>query len=171
MMIGPAEKGERMYKLMALVLLIVLLGVSITDAEAAVERETFEVSVTIPTADFFVLPVDPQLVQREQALAYNPVSSTLATLRASFDVKNIGGAIGARLDQEAYLFNGTDRVDLRVTFNDVELSLAQSEVVSIADARPGKRVGLEIAAIKPDDDYRPGNYYGTVHMVFDAIAP
>lgn len=171
MMIWPAEQGERMYKFIVLAILIVLLGVSITGAEAAAERETFEVSVSIPTADFFVLPVDPQLVQREQALAYNPVSSTLATLRAAFDVKNIGGAIGARLDQEAYLFNGTDRVDLRVTFNDVELGLAQSEVVSAADARPGKRATLEIAAIKPDDDYRPGYYFGTVHMVFDAIAP
>lgn len=160
-----------MYKVAALIVLVIVLGLSVSRVEAAVERETFEVYVTIPTADFYVLPVDPQLVQREQRLAFNPVSSQLATLRAPFDVKNIGGAIGARLDQEAYLSNGTDRVDLRVTFNNVELSLTQSEVVASADARPGKRVGLEIAAIKPEDDYRPGNYYGTVHMVFDAIAP
>ena len=160
-----------MYKVAALIALVIVLGLSASRVEAAVERETFEVYVTIPTADFYVLPVDPQLVQREQRLAFNPVSSQLATLRAPFDVKNIGGAIGARLDQEAYLSNGTDRVDLRVTFNNVELSLTQSEVVASADARPGKRVGLEIAAIKPVDDYRPGNYYGTVHMVFDAIAP
>lgn len=160
-----------MYKVAALIVLVIVLGLSVSRVEAAVERETFEVYVTIPTADFYVLPVDPQLVQREQRLAYNPVSSQLATLRAPFDVKNIGGAIGARLDQEAYLSNGTDRVDLRVTFNSVELSLTQSEVVASADTRPGKRVGLEIAAIKPVDDYRPGNYYGTVHMVFDAIAP
>ena len=160
-----------MYKLPVLFLLVVSLGLSVSQINAAVERETFEVYVTIPTADFYVLPMDPQLVQREQQLAYNPVSSQLASLRAPFDVKNIGGAIGARLDQEAYLFNGTDRVDLRVTFNDVELGLTQTEVVSAANARSGTRVGLEIAAIKPDDDYRPGNYYGTVHMVFDAIAP
>ncbi|NWC75150.1 adhesin [Pseudomonas sp. P7759] len=160
-----------MYKILALVILVIVLGLSVSQLEAAVERETFEVSVTIPTADFYVLPVDPQLVQREQKLAYNPVTSQLAPLRAPFDVKNVGGAIGARLDQEAFLFNGTDRVALRVMFNEVELGLTQSEVVSTADARPGKRVGLEIAAIKPDDDYRPGHYFGTVHMVFDAIAP
>ena len=170
-MAGPLVKGERMYKVVALVFLMIVLGLSVATVESAVERETFEVSVTIPTADFYVLPVDPQLVQREQKLAYNPVSSQLAALRARFDVKNVGGAIGARLDQEAFLFNGTDRINLRVTFNEVELGLAQSEVVSGADARPGKRVGLEIAAIKPDDDYRPGHYFGTVHMVFDAIAP
>lgn len=160
-----------MYKLLALALLIIILGMSVSRIDAAVERETFEVYVTIPTADFYVLPVDPQLVQREQKLTYNPVSSQLATLRAPFDVKNIGGSIGARLDQEAFLSNGTERVDLRVTFNDVELGLNQTEVVSTAQARPGTRVTLEIAAVKPDDDYRPGHYYGTVHMVFDAIAP
>ena len=160
-----------MYKIAALIVLVIILALSVSQVEAAVERETFEVFVTIPTADFYVLPVDPQLVQREQHLAYNPVTSQLAVLRAPFDVKNVGGAIGARLDQAAYLFNGTDRVDLRVTFNEVELGLDQTQVVSSADARPGKRVGLEIAAIKPDDDYRPGHYYGTVQMVFDAIAP
>ncbi|MDQ0650499.1 CS1 type fimbrial major subunit [Pseudomonas cedrina] len=147
------------------------LGLAWPAAQAAVERETFEVSVTIPTADFYVLPVDPQLVQTEQVLVYNPVSSQLAPLRAPFEVKNVGGAIGARLDQEPYIYNGTDRVDLRVTFNQVELGLAQSQVVTSTEARPGKRVMLEIAAIKPDDDYKPGRYYGTVHMVFDAIAP
>lgn len=168
---GPFVTGEHMYKILALAILVIVLGLSVTQLEAAVERETFEVSVTIPSADFYVLPVDPQLVQREQKLAYNPVTAQLAPLRAPFDVKNVGGAIGARLDQEAFLFNGEDHVALRVTFNGVELGLTQSEVVSTADARPGKRVGLEIAAIKPDDDYRPGHYFGTVHMVFDAIAP
>lgn len=148
-----------------------LLCLGLTTAQAAVERETFDVSVTIPTADFFVLPVDPLVVQVEQEMAYNPISSQLAPLRAPFDVKNIGGAIGARLDAAPYLSNGTDRVDLRVSFNAVELGLGKTEVVSSHDARPGKRVLLEITAIKPADDYKPGRYYGTVHMVFDAIAP
>ena len=56
-------------------------------------------------------------------------------------------------------------------FNDVELSLDSTQVVSANDARPGRQVRLEIAAIKPADEYVPGDYYGTVHMVFDAVAP
>lgn len=151
--------------------LALCLGLALPQARAAVERETFEVSVTIPTADFYVLPVDPLLVQQEQVMPYNPVSSQLTPLRAQFDVKNVGGGIAARLDGEPFLYNGTRRIDLRVTFNAVELGLAPTEVVTSSDARPGKRVALEIAAIKPDDDYQPGRYYGTVHMVFDAVAP
>lgn len=140
-------------------------------AWSAVERETFEVFVTIPTQDFYVLPVDPQLVLRTQQLPYNPVTSQLSPLRAQYDVKNIAGSVGARLAQEAFLSNGIERIDLRVTFNEVELSQDRSEILDVTQARPGRRVSLEIAAIKPADDYAPGDYYGTVHMVFDAIAP
>ncbi|BBP57566.1 CS1 type fimbrial major subunit [Pseudomonas sp. St316] len=140
-------------------------------AWGAVERETFELHVTIPTIDFYVLPLDPQLVQREQRLPFSTVTSELSPLRATYEVKNSNGAIGARLGEEAYLSNGRERIDLRVKFNDVELTLDSTQVVSALEARPGRQVPLEIAAIKPGDGYRTGDYYGTVHMVFDAIAP
>jgi len=159
----------KMFKTLALAPLCIACLVPL--ARAAVERETFEVFVEIPTAQFFVLPVDPMLVQREQRLDYNPVSSQLSSLRAQFDVKNVSGSIGARLDAEPFLYNGQDRIDLRVTFNERVLDLTSTEVVSSVDAAPGKRVALEIAAIKPAQDYAPGNYYGTVHLVFDALAP
>jgi hypothetical protein len=160
-----------MFKTQAYAALLIAGTLASSVSHAAVERETFEVFVQIPTPEFFVLPVDPLLVQREQRLAYNPVSSQLSPLRAQFDVKNIGGAIAARLAEEAYLFNGRDRVDLRVTFNNQPLSLSATEVLSRLDASAGKRVALEIAAIKPADDYQSGDYFGTVHMVFDALAP
>ncbi|MCJ8205589.1 CS1 type fimbrial major subunit [Pseudomonas sp. RGM2987] len=140
-------------------------------AWGAVERETFELYVTIPTADFYVLPLDPQLVQREQRLPFSTITSDLIPLRATYEVKNSNGSIGARLGEEAYLSNGRERIDLRVRFNGVELTLDSAQVVTAIDARPGRQVPLEIAAIKPADDYKPGDYYGTVHMVFDATAP
>ncbi|WP_092456538.1 CS1 type fimbrial major subunit [Pseudomonas sp. NFACC45] len=140
-------------------------------AWAAVERETFELVVSIPTTEFHVLPVDPQLVEREQPMLFSTLTSGLLPLRANYEVKNINGAIGARLGQEAYLSNGRERIDLQVKFNNVQLALDSAQVVSAAEARPGRRVGLEIIAIKTDEEYAPGDYYGTVHMVFDAIAP
>ncbi|WP_260959281.1 fimbrial protein [Pseudomonas citri] len=140
-------------------------------AWGAVERETFELHVTIPTIDFYVLPLDPQLVQVEQRLSFNSITSDLRPLRATYEVKNTNGAIGARLAEEAYLSNGRERIDLKVTFNDIELTQDSNQVVSAIEARPGRQVPLEIAAIKPGDGYRSGAYYGTVHMVFDAVAP
>lgn len=140
-------------------------------AWAAVERETFELHVTIPTVDFYVLPLDPQLVLREQRLPYSTITSELSPLLATYEVKNSNGGIGARLGEEAYLSNGRERIDLQVRFNNVELTLDSTQVVPANEARPGRQVRLEIAAIKPGDEYTPGDYYGTVHMVFDALAP
>ena len=131
--------------------------------------EQFEVSVTIPTATFYVLPVDPQLLEREQRLNWNPVTSTLSPLRANFDVKNINGGISARLSERAYLSNGQDEIDLNVVFNKVPLTLDSQPVVD--DARPGRRVMLEIAALQGPDGFKAGEYHGTVHMIFEAMSP
>jgi hypothetical protein len=140
-------------------------------AWAAVERETFEVYVTIPSADFFVLPLDPQ-VQREQRLPFSTITGELSPLRAIYEVKNSNGSIDARLAEEAYLSNGRERIDLQVRFNNVPLTLDSTPVVSASEARPGRQVPLEIAAVRPaGENYVPGDYYGTVHMVFDAVAP
>lgn len=160
-----------MFKTLVRPLALSALMLPWVQAWGAVERETFEVYVTIPTADFHVVPLDPQLVQREQRLPFSTITGELSPLRATYEVKNSNGAIGARLGEEAYLSNGRERIDLRVTFNGVALTLDSAQVVTATDARPGRQVPLEIAAIRPDDDYKPGDYYGTVHMVFDATAP
>lgn len=160
-----------MFKTLLRPLALTALMLPWSPAWGAVERETFELYVTIPTLDFYVLPLDPQLVQREQRLPFSTITNELSPLRATYEVKNSNGAIGARLGEEAYLSNGRERIDLRVRFNNVELTLDSNHVVSAIEARPGRQVPLEIAAIKPADDYKPGDYYGTVHMVFDAIAP
>ncbi|MBC3363068.1 CS1 type fimbrial major subunit [Pseudomonas sp. SWRI154] len=160
-----------MFKKMVRPLALFALASPWVSTWAAVERETFELYVTIPTVDFYVLPLDPQLVQREQRLPFSSIKNDLTPLRATYEVKNSNGAIGARLGEEAYLSNGRERIDLRVRFNNVELTLDSTQVVSAIEARPGRQVPLEIAAIKPDDEYKPGDYYGTVHMVFDAVAP
>ncbi|MBC3376842.1 adhesin [Pseudomonas sp. SWRI92] len=160
-----------MFKTLARPLALTVLMLPWGPVWGAVERETFELYVTIPTVDFYVLPLDPQLVQREQRLPFSTITNELSPLRATYEVKNSNGSIGARLGEEAYLSNGRDRIDLRVTFNNVELSLDSTQVVSANEARPGRQVPLIIAAIKPDDEYKPGDYYGTVHMVFDAVAP
>lgn len=131
--------------------------------------EQFEVSVTIPAASFFVLPVDPQLLAREQRLNWNLATSTLSPLRAHFDVKNINGGINARLSERAYLSNGRDEIDLNVAFNKVPLSLDSQPVVD--DARPGRRVMLEIAAVQGEERFAAGDYHGTVHMIFEAMSP
>ena len=139
--------------------------------QAFQERQSFDVSVTIPIHEAYVLPSEPDWMAQDQLLAWDLATSRLGRLRKNFDVKNLNGGVAARLGAEPYLYNGRNRIDLRVQFNRVALTLDPIEVVNANDARAGRRAELDIAAIKPDDGYRGGEYYGTVHLVFDFLAP
>lgn len=162
-----------MFKAIMTTTSMLLLTLISSSAWAIRISETFEVSVTIPTSAFHVIPSDPDWIHREQRLPWNPVTSELSPLRKYFDAKNESGAIAARLRFEPYLSNGRDgeEIPLMVTFNNKRLTLDPDEVISDVDGRAGKRVGLEIAAVKPSNGYMPGDYYGSVHMIFEAIAP
>ncbi|SUD33170.1 adhesin major subunit pilin [Pseudomonas fluorescens] len=135
------------------------------------ERHSFDVSVTIPVHEAYVLPSEPDWMNQDQPLAWNLVTSQLSHLRKNFDVKNLNGGVAARLGAEPYLYNGRNRIDLQVLFNRVPLSLAPTEVVNAEVARAGARAELDISAIEPAGGYRGGDYYGTVHLIFDFLAP
>ena len=152
-----------------------LLGGPTGWAQERVEH-TFEVSVSIPTPSFYVIPADPNWIHREQQLAWNPVTSQLAGLRKSLDVRHDAGAIEAKLDSPAYLSTGVadaQVIPLTVMFNNVQLThLGPVEVVSQVEAAAGKRVLLDITA-QPltEAGYRPGSYYGSVNIMFNAVVP
>ncbi len=148
-----------------------LLSALSFSALAAREEAVFQVSVKVPTSDFYVLPLNPGFLEREQTLSWNPVTETLSALREPFDVKNVLGAVDAYLAYEPVLFNGRDNIALTVTFNQQVLGLDAMRVVPEAEARVGKRVLLEIAAQKPEDGYLPGQYFGNVQIIFDALRP
>ncbi|MFL1517781.1 CS1 type fimbrial major subunit [Pseudomonas prosekii] len=159
------------FKRALLVSLVTVLSLTSTHALAIREEQTFHVSVTIPTNEFYVLPVNSMFLEREQVMAWNPVTAELTPLREHFDVKNTSGSISARLADEPFLFNGRERIDLAVQFNGQRLSLLATPVVDEQQARIGQRVRLEIAALKPVAGYVPGQYYGTVQLMFDAVNP
>lgn len=150
---------------------LLILSLISFSALAAREEAVFQVSVKVPTSDFYVLPVNPGFLEREQVMSYNPVSETLTPLREHFDVKNVLGAVDAYLAYEPALFNGTDNIALKVTFNQQVLGLSAQRVVEDSEAKNGKRVLLEIAALKPDTGYPPGQYFGNVQIIFDALRP
>ncbi|WP_339532050.1 CS1 type fimbrial major subunit [Pseudomonas mucidolens] len=135
------------------------------------ERHAFDVSVTIPEIEAYVLPSEPDWMGREQTLAWDLVKSRLSPLRKDFDVKNLNGGVAARLGDTPYLLSGTDRIDLQVLFNKVPLNLSSTEVINANEARIGRRAALDIAAIEPEGGYKAGDYYGTVHIVFDFLVP
>ena len=144
-------------------------------ALAAREEHTFEVTVTVPTRSFYIVPVDTGWIHREQILPWNVATARLGSLRKYFDVRHDNSAIEARLEEQAYISNGhpADDIALRVRFNGVELSHAIEPrlVVTAADAAVGSRVLLEIEPQQPPGGYRAGDYYGNVLLLFNARAP
>ncbi|KJZ64733.1 CS1 type fimbrial major subunit [Pseudomonas fluorescens] len=164
-----------MIKLCAAVALTAMTALMGSLAWAAREEHTFEVSVSIPTRSFYLIPAEPDWIHRPQRLNWNPSTSTLSSVRKNFDVRHDTSAIEARLEAAPYLSNGrpADDIVLRVSFNGVELSpdLSPRLVVSAADAAAGKRVLLEVAPVMPSGGYRPGDYSGNVLLLFSARAP
>ena len=112
-----------------------LLSLLSFSALAAREEAVFQVSVKVPTSDFYVLPLNPGFLEREQTLNWNPVTETLTALREYFDVKNVLGAVDAYLAYEPVLFNGSDNIALNVTFNQQVLGLAAVREIGRASCR------------------------------------
>lgn len=135
---------------------------------AAREEQTFEVFVDIPTYWLFVIPVDPRFLEQEQLMSWDVMTESLRPIRTEFDVVSARGTVTARLGYEPVLSNGRDLIALDVTFNQQRLNLSDTPVVVASDSWPGKRVQLLIEAVKPATGFKPGQYYGSVQIIFDA---
>lgn len=167
-----AYRACRRCKVMSAALLLMVLALLSTQALAIREEHVFDVSVTIPTQDFYVLPINPGFFEREQQMVWDPVPGRLRPVREHFDVKSSAGGINARLGALPMLFNGgRTYIDLSVTFNGQVLGLADTLVVPQAEASQGKRVLLDISAVEPAEGFTPGEYYGSVELLFDAVRP
>ncbi|UST68273.1 CS1 type fimbrial major subunit [Pseudomonas moraviensis] len=155
--------------------LLAATALSCVGAWAAREEHTFEVSLTIPSRPFYIIPAEPDWIHRPQRLEWDYQRSTLSGLMRNFDVHHDSSAIEARLAYDSYLENGRpgEVIDLRVSFNDVELSshVTPRQVLSEEEAAGGKRVALKIDPIEPEGGYRSGDYYGNVVLMFNARAP
>ncbi|SIR41267.1 CS1 type fimbrial major subunit [Pseudomonas sp. B10] len=156
---------------------VLLASSGLFDAVAwgAREEHTFEVSLTIPSRPFYVIPAEPDWIHRPQHLFWNRSKERLEGLHKNFDVRHDSSGIEARLLVDPFLQNGRpgEIVELRVTFNDVELSahVIPREVLTKEEAAAGKRVALKIEPIEPQGGYRPGDYYGNVLLMFSASTP
>lgn len=164
-----------MNKYFAIVALMAIDGLMSDVAWAAREEHTFEVSLTIPSQPFYIIPAEPSWIHQPQRLSWDHVNSTMGGLSKYFDVRHDTSAIEARLDRAPYLSNGrtSEDIALRVSFNGVELSpdIRPRQVVTQAEAAVGTRVLLEIYPVKPVGGYKPGDYDGNVMLLFNARAP
>ncbi|WP_272671846.1 CS1 type fimbrial major subunit [Providencia sp. PROV104] len=136
------------------------------------QRYTIELSATIPSEAFQVIPVESGWINQTQEMSYDLGTSKLQAFSKQFQYKNTSGGIQATLintdsNGDPILSNGSDTIPLAVTFNGVKLSNEAATVVAADQAKAGGRTNLRITQKTDNALNVTGSFTGQVAMVFE----
>jgi hypothetical protein len=156
-----------MFKKIAFAAPLAVLALSSSMAFAATEaRHTISLKATVNSDDFYAVPVDFDLVNKDQDMSYNPGIDAMKTVDGHFDVLHTAGKVNARLEGVPKLIAGSKTIDLKVELNGKTLNTTSQEVVGDTDSNTRYRAPFKISAItsgKPD----AGEYTGVVMLVVE----
>ncbi|UAN54646.1 adhesin (plasmid) [Serratia sp. JSRIV002] len=136
---------------------------------------TINLTATIPSDSFQVIPVDAGWIDQTQDMGYDIATSKLRVFTKNFQYKNTAGGIQATLtgnlnsDGKPQLSNGTDVIPLSVSFNNVAISKTATTVVEAAAAKTGGRTALRIAQADDRALDVNGSFTGSVSMIFEPV--
>jgi hypothetical protein len=156
-----------MFKKIAFAAPLAVLALSSSMAFAATEaRHSISLKATVNSDDFYAVPVDFDLVNKDQDMSYNPGIDAMKTVEGHFDVLHTAGKVNARLEGVPKLIAGSKTIDLKVELNGKTLNTTSQEVVGDTDSNTRYRAPFKISAItsgKPD----AGEYTGVVMLVVE----
>ncbi|MVW88981.1 fimbrial assembly protein [Pseudomonas jessenii] len=156
-----------MFKKIAFAAPLAVLALSSSMAFAATEaRHSISLKATVNSDDFYAVPVDFDLVNKDQDMSYNPGIDAMKTVDGHFDVLHTAGKVNARLEGVPKLIAGSKTIDLKVELNGKTLNTTSQEVVGDTDSNTRYRAPFKISAItsgKPD----AGEYTGVVMLVVE----
>ncbi|MGE8066042.1 CS1 type fimbrial major subunit [Pseudomonas sp. NPDC089569] len=159
-----------MFKKFAIAAPLAVLALGSSAVFAAGEaRHSISLVAHVPTNGFYVVPVDPDLVNKDQDMSYSPTTGSMGQVNGFFDVRNNNGSVHASLESVPKLIAGADTIDLKVEFNNKELTTTPQMVVGEAESDVNFRAPLRISA--KGTTFAPGDYTGAVTMMFDAVPP
>lgn len=145
-------------------------------AHAATTQDyTINLSASIPSDTFQVLPVEAGWIDQTQDMGYDIATRKLKVFEKQFQYKNTAGGIQATLtgnlsaDGKPQLSNGTDVIPLSVTFNNVAISKTAATVVQSDDAKVGGRTTLKIAQLDEKALSVNGLFTGSVSVIFEPV--
>ncbi len=150
-----------------------LLAALVSTVQAAPVALNFDVEATIQTSSFYVIP-DGNWNTRPVVLNHDPVADVLKPASVGLRAKNTEGGINAYLEAPATLsqISGSGNIPLNITVGGVALAVGAAnaaEVLSAGDAAIEKGLNVDITPAAPSG-HAPGNYSGSVLMMFDASA-
>ncbi|WP_368181173.1 CS1 type fimbrial major subunit [Aeromonas sp. R7-5] len=150
-----------------------LLAALVSTVQADPVALNFDVETTIQTSSFYVVP-DGNWNSRPVVLNHDPIADVLRPASVNLRAKNTEGGINAYLDAPATLaqINGSGNIPLTIAVGGVELDVGAAnatEVLSASDAAIEKGLSVDIMPVD-SKGHVPGNYSGSVLMMFDASA-
>ena len=162
-----------MFKKIAIAAPLALLALGSSGAFAAGEAaHSISIIAHVPTNGFYVVPTNPDLVNKDQDMSYQPSTGKMGEVNGFFDIRNNNGSVHASLDSAPKLISGSDTIDLKVKINNVELSTTPKSIVGEAESDVNFRAPLNIAMANTSGPTpAPGDYTGVVAMTFDAVPP
>lgn len=152
----------------------VVLG-SVAAHAADSQSYTINLTATVPSDSFQVIPVDAGWIDQTQDMGFDIATSKLKVFEKPFQYKNTAGGIQATLtgnlstDGKPQLSNGTDVIPLAVSFNNVALSKTATTVVEAAAAKAGGRTALKISQAEDRALDVNGSFTGSVSMIFEPV--
>jgi hypothetical protein len=159
-----------MFKKFAIAAPLAVLALSSSAVFAAGEaRHSISLIAHVPTNGFYVVPVDPDLVNKDQDMSFRPSTGTMGEVNGFFDVRNNNGSVHASLESVPRLIAGASTINLQVALNNVVLSTTPQMVVGETESNVNYRAPLNIKAV--GTTFAPGDYTGAVTMMFDAVPP
>ena len=159
-----------MFKKFAIAAPLALLALGSSGAFAAGEAaHSISLIAHVPTNGFYVVPTNPDLVNKDQDMSFQPGSNKMGEVNGFFDMRNNSGSVHASLDSAPKLISGSDSINLKVEINNRELTLTPQMVVGEAESDVNFRAPLKISAV--GTTFQPGDYTGVVAMTFDAVPP
>jgi hypothetical protein len=136
---------------------------------------TINLTATVPSDSFHVIPVDAGWIDQTQDMGYDIATSKLKVFEKAFQYKNTAGGIQATLtgnlstDGKPQLSNGTDIIPLAVSFNNIALSKTATTVVQSDAAKAGGRTALRISQADDEALDVNGSFTGSVAMIFEPV--
>ncbi|MFZ3281066.1 CS1 type fimbrial major subunit [Pseudomonas sp.] len=159
-----------MFKKLAIAAPLAFLALNSSMVSAAGEaNHSISLIAHVPTNGFYVVPVDPDLVNKDQDMSYQPTTGKMGEVNGFFDVRNNNGSVHASLESQPKLIAGNASIDLQVMLNNKELTLTPQMVVGESESDVNYRAPLKISA--KGNNFQPGDYTGSVAMIFDAVTP
>jgi hypothetical protein len=156
-----------MFKKIAFAAPLAVLAFGSSLAFAADEaRHSISLIANVPTDDFYAVPVDPNLTNRDQDMSYDPAVGTLRPVdNHFFDVLHTAGAVSAKLEAPAQLISGNTVVPLKVELNGKVLTTTAQEVVGDTESNTRYRAPFKISA--PAGKPVAGDYTGQVLLMIE----